>query len=200
MAKKVVAIVGPYRQGGATAQAVEAILAAAREQGAETKTIRLIDEPIEFCTNCRSCTQQPGLERGRCIHNDALETILAEAESADALVLASPVNYWNITAVSRRFLERLLGSAYWPWGGYSPAMRCKKPTRKAVLVSSCAMPLGWMIPALTGAPKALRIMAQSLGARPAARMWIGMTAEKQHPALASRHLKRAAKLGRSLVS
>ena len=30
-------------------------------------------------------------------------------ESASAVVLASPVNYYNVTAVYRRFLERTIG-------------------------------------------------------------------------------------------
>ena len=35
-------------------------------------------------------------------------------------MLASPVNFYNVTAIFRRFLERLLGFTYWPWGKAAP--------------------------------------------------------------------------------
>ncbi len=57
---KITAILGTYRKGGVIDSAVEEILAAAREAGAETAKIYLIDRHIEFCTNCRTCTQQEG--------------------------------------------------------------------------------------------------------------------------------------------
>lgn len=54
---KVLAIVGSYRKGGIIDTATDEILASAREEGAEAEKIYLIDKHIEFCTNCRSCTQ-----------------------------------------------------------------------------------------------------------------------------------------------
>lgn len=38
----------------------------------------------------------------------------AETDSADALVLASRVNVGTVTAVMKRFSERLVACAYWP--------------------------------------------------------------------------------------
>ena len=72
------------------------------------------------------------------------------------MVLASPVNYYNVTALFRRFQERLLGYIYWPWGQNGPTLRNKRQPRKAVLVASAGMP-GFLIPLATGAPRALRI-------------------------------------------
>src|ERR1700738_1470664 len=116
MCKKVVAIVGSYRKNGTIDTTVEAIMAGARERGARTHTVYLTEQHIEFCTNCRNCCQTAGPERGRCPQEDDLEDMLTEIEAADGLVLASPVNYSDVTAVFRRFLERLMGCAYWPWG------------------------------------------------------------------------------------
>ena len=198
MGKKVVAILGSYRKGGTTDTAVEAILQGAREKGAETHTIYLILEHLEFCTNCRRCTQEPGTERGKCPHQDALESILAEVEAADAIILGSPVNQGNITAISRLFLERLTGFAYWPWGQASPVARSKRSPRKAALVSSCAMP-GILLPLVTGAPWALRRTAQMLGAKPVGHMWIGLAAQRQHTELSERNRKRALEIGRRLA-
>jgi len=129
MAQKVVAIVGSYRKGGAIDSAVQAILAGAREHGAHTHAIYLTDQHLLFCTNCRRCTQAPGLQRGCCVQQDDLESILAEIDAADALVLGSPVNYWNATAIFRQFTERLLGATYWPWDRARPA--CARNTSPA---------------------------------------------------------------------
>ncbi len=195
---KVVAITGSYRKGGTTDQAVEAILAGAREKGAETGIIRLIEQPIEFCTNCRKCSQMPGTERSRCVLEDGLEAILRELEAADGLVLATPVNYYNATAVFRRFLERLLGCIYWPWGQNAPRPRNKLHPRKAVLVASSGMP-GFLIPLTTGTTKALRLAALSLGAKPIGHLWVGLAAGEPHSALSPRSLAQARRLGWKLA-
>jgi putative NADPH-quinone reductase len=198
MRRKVVGLVGSYRKGGTIDSAVEAILAGAREQGAETKTIYLREQHIEFCNNCRACTQQPGAERGKCLQEDDLESILTEIESAEAVVLGSPVNYYNLTALFRQFMERLLGYTYWPWGQAAPHTRNHMRPRKAILVASTAMP-GFCIPLFTGASKALQIAAGSLGARTVGKMWIGLSSREQHPTLSARNRARARRLGMKLA-
>lgn len=197
MAKKLVAVVGSYRKGGAVDTAVDAVLEGAQQNGADTSKIYLVDKNIEFCCNCRACTQAPGEQRGHCRIDDDLESILSELEAADAIVLAAPVNYWNVTAIFRRFLERLLGYAYWPWVKAAPVMRSKKLTRKAALISTSAMP-GFLIPWTTGAPKALTVAARSLGAKPVAKMWLGLVAKEQ-PEHSERTLHRARAIGMHLV-
>jgi FMN-dependent NADH-azoreductase len=174
------------------------VLEGAREKGAQTHIIYLRDEHIEFCTNCRQCTQKPGTERAQCIQQDDLEQILQEIEEADGIVLGSPVNYWNVTAIFRRFLERLAGLIYWPWGQNAPTQRSKLLPRKAVLVASSAMP-GFLIPIATGAAKALRITAKCLGAKPVGNLWIGLVSQEPQPQLSARTLKRARRMGWKLA-
>lgn len=198
MGHKIVAIVGSYRRGGTVDMAVEAILEGAREQGAQTHTIYLNDAHIEFCTNCRRCTQAPGVQRGQCVQKDDLQAILEEIDAADAIVLGSPVNCWNTTAIFRRFMERLLGNVYWPWGMNGPVPRDKQPKRRAVLVASSAAP-GFLIPVLTGAAKALRVSAEMLGAKTVAKLWIGLAAQKPHQPLSARTVQRARRIGARLV-
>jgi putative NADPH-quinone reductase len=197
MAKKVVAIVGSYRKGGTVDGAVDAVLAGARERGAETSKIFLLDQHIEYCRNCRACTQTEGEARGECAIHDDMAAILDEIDRADALILGSPVNFYNVTAVFRTFLERLLGCAYWPWGQWSPKPRSEKLPRKAVLISSSAAP-GIFLPFATGVPKALRVAANCLGARPVAKLWIGLVAQSAQPKLSERVLRRAHRIGAEL--
>jgi NAD(P)H-dependent FMN reductase len=199
MSGKVVAIVGSYRKGGTTDNAVEAILKGAREMGAETHTIYLTDQHIEFCFNCRQCMQTPGPERADCVQHDDLQPILAEIDGADAVVLGSPVNFGNVTAIFRRFMERLLGSAYWPWGQTTPKARVKNTTKRAALVASSAMP-GFLIPLATGTGYALRTTAKMLGAKPVASLWIGLAAGEQHHKIPARSLEQARRIGMKLAS
>jgi multimeric flavodoxin WrbA len=195
---KVVAVVGSYRKGGTTDEAVEAVLEGARENGAETVTFYLTDQHLEFCTNCRQCMLEPGLEPGKCVQKDDLEPILKEIESAQAVVLGSPVNFGNVTALFRKFMERLLGSSFWPWGQAAPRQRVKKAKRKAALVASSGMP-GFLIPLLTGTRYALRTTAKMLGANPVGSLWIGLAAGEPHHPLSKRDRERARRIGRKLT-
>jgi NAD(P)H-dependent FMN reductase len=181
-----------------TDAAVEEVLAGAREKGAETQKIYLSEHPIEFCTNCRQCTQADGPNRGKCSQEDGLALLLAEIDAADAVVLGSPVNCWNVTAIFRRFMERLLGYTYWPWGQPAPKLRSKFLTRKSILLATSAMP-GFLIPLATGAARALRGTAKMLGTRPVGKLWIGLASNRPHQELSARNREKARLLGRKLA-
>lgn len=198
MNAKIVAIVGSYRKDGVTERAVEAVLEGARAYGAETRKFLLRETYLEFCTNCRTCTQMPGKTRGRCTQQDGLEEILTAVEAADAVVLASPVNYYNATALFRRFLERLLGYVYWPWGKKIPELRTTRRPRKAVLVACSAAP-GFLIPLTTGAARALRMAAGMLGAKPVGHLWIGQISGEPIAPLPDRVRQRAFRLGSEIA-
>jgi len=197
MARKVVAIVGSYRKDGTVDTLVDAVLNGAREHGAETNKIYLIDRRIEFCRNCRTCTQKAATARGACVLRDDMQSILNEIESADVVVLGSPVNFYNVTAVFRAFLERLVGCVFWPWGQASPKTRSKELPRRAVLIASAAAP-GFLLPLATGAPRALRLAANCLGARPVARLWVGLAAQSATPHLSEHVLRSAHRIGQQV--
>jgi NAD(P)H-dependent FMN reductase len=198
MAKKILGIVGSYRKGGITDVLVSETLAAARDLGAQTEIVYLIDTHIEFCTNCRACTQPPGEEPGRCVHQDDLAALLEMWRTCDGLVIGSPVNFYNITAITRRFMERLICFAYWPWNQGGPRMRRPTLTRKAVLITSTAMP-GILGRFFTGGLKALRLIAKTLGAKPVATILVGLIAQDPHAKPPERALRQARAAGRKLV-
>jgi NAD(P)H-dependent FMN reductase len=198
MAKKIIALSGSYRRDGTIERAVDAILQAAAEKGAETEKIRLIESRIEFCRNCRKCTQLEGLQRGACVQPDDMEDILEKIEAADGLVLASPVNFFGVTAVTQRFVERLVCYAFWPWGKPGPALRRKDRGLKALLVTSSAMPasLGRLFTRSLGG---LKRAAQTLGAKPAGTLFIGTAALREKQDLPQAILDKARKLGYDLA-
>ena len=74
---KVVAILGTYRKGKFTDQIVDAVLSPIYEQGHEVEKIFLMDQHIEFCTNCRKCmNDDPSLRMGECVTKDDMKSIL----------------------------------------------------------------------------------------------------------------------------
>jgi putative NADPH-quinone reductase len=195
---KITAIVGTYRKGGVTDSAVDEILAAARQAGAETEKICLIDRHIEFCNNCRVCTQQEGKRRGVCRLDDEMAAILDTIERSDALVLASPMNFWTVTAVMKRFIERLVCFAYWPWGMHAPKTRDKRMPKQAVLVVSCAAP-ALLIRLLTRMVGLMKSCAALLGAKTVGMLLIGLVADEPKHELSDRVKRKARRLGNKLV-
>lgn len=196
-ARKIIAIIGSYRPGGTTDQLVETTLAAARAQGAVTETVWLSDLRMQHCANCRACMQAPGEARGRCVIADDVPALLERIDAADGVVLASPVNIGNVTAVTRIFMERCAGAAYWPWGRKAPRMRASAGTRPVVLISASAAP-AWMARLFMGAGAALRQLAAMLGLRPVGVVWQGGVNRDPMP-ISDSVRARALRLGRRLA-
>ncbi len=196
---KVLAIVGSYRKGGIIDTAVDEILSSAREEGAEIKKIYLIDQHIEFCTNCRTCTQKEGLKRGECVIDDDMSSILDEIEGSDAIILGSPMNFGTVTAVMKVFIERLVCLAYWPWGMNAPKVRNNRKHKHAVVVASAAAP-SLLARFSSRLVKLLKDAAGLLGARTKGVLFIGFAAKAKQQDIGERARKKARRLGKKLAS
>ena len=202
MAKRVLAILGTYRKGGISDQAVDEILRGAEDNGALTSKIYLIDGNIEFCVNCRKCTQDVDVKiRQRCVHDDELEGILEQIDAADGIVLACPTNFGRVTAVMKRFIERLVSYTYWAWDSKSfPKLRIQTLGKKGVTFTSTAAP-AFFGRFFMSAP--MRLMKQSLklvGAKTVDSVRFGLVADTIEHKLDEKQLKRAYKAGCKLVS
>jgi multimeric flavodoxin WrbA len=192
MSKKVIAIIGSYRRGGVSDQTVDAILEKVCQRGAETKKYYLTDVPIQFCTNCRICTKDdPAKARGGCVINDDMEKMLVEIDAADGIILASPINDWTVTAIMKRFLERLAVYSYWPWKQPWPKLRIKAKTKKAIIVTSSACPaiIGRFL--MPNARQVLKAMAKSVGAKVIKSLYFGMVCIEEKQRLNDRQLAAA---------
>lgn len=201
MSKYVVAVNGSYRPEGMTDTAVREFLRGAEEAGARTHTVTLRDRHIEFCTNCRACMQEPGPDRGKCPLRDDMDVILDELDRADLIVLASPVNFYHVTAVFKRFMERLVGYAYWPWGAKTgPVIRKKGVFRKAVVITSSGAPA--FIGRLFYRPVfgAFKMTAKTLGAKVVKTLYSGMVPVSAGDKLPDNRQNRAYTLGKKIAS
>jgi multimeric flavodoxin WrbA len=204
---KILAINGSYRRGGITDQLVEAVLEAAKADGAGAERVHLIDERIAFCRNCRACAAEPlesAAVRGACQLDDAMAALLARIDAADGLVLAAPTNFGSVTAVTKRSMERLICYAYWPWGQPAPKLQRylvegkKRSRRPAVLVTSSAAP-SVMARFLGNTLKELKQTAEVLGTEPVGSLWAGLSAQQSEQSIQPGARRRAARLGRKLV-
>ncbi|HOO71410.1 MAG TPA: flavodoxin family protein [Spirochaetota bacterium] len=141
MSYKIIAILGSYRRGGIIHQAVDVILDAAQNNGVNVEKIDLLDADISFCTNCRACMQEgPEETRGKCVISDDMPGILDKLDSADAIILASPINMYSPTALMKRFMERLAPYAYWPWEVPYPKTRKGIKQKKIIIITSSGAP------------------------------------------------------------
>jgi len=199
VAKKIIAVVGTYRKGKTIDTAVDELLAAARQRDCQTEKVYLLDKHIEFCTNCRSCTQRSGAARGDCVINDDVSEILNKIDSADGIVLAAPVNWFNVTAVMKRFIERLLPYGYWPWGTCIPKNRVKKLTKKAVVITSSAAPAWIGRIFFRGSLFVLRTAAMCVGARVTKKIYIGLAAKTKDQPLLEKYKKQLHNAGQFLA-
>lgn len=182
---RLLAINGSYRENGAIDQAVSAAAQAATAAGATVEIIALREVPIEFCLNCRHCTQQPGDAPGECVHEDRMRELVEKIEAADGYILASPTNFYAVTAIFKRFMERLVVYAWWPWGAHAPKFRKRAHDKKAILIASSAAP-GPMGRLFYTTLKQLRQTARTIGAKPAGSVFIGSMSQQEHPVLPDR--------------
>jgi multimeric flavodoxin WrbA len=179
---RLLAVNGSYRENGAIDQAVEVAVQQAAEAGATVEVILLRDFAIGFCTNCRHCTQVPGDAPGECVQQDRMRDLVEKIERADAYILAAPTNFSSVTAIFKRFMERLVCYAYWPWGSHAPDFRKKNSTKRAMLIASSAAPglLGRLSYATL---KQLKMTAKTIGAKPVGSVSIGLMSRDVHPEL-----------------
>lgn len=199
--KKIVAVVGTYRPGHVIDSAVNELLAGAEKSGVQTEKITLLDKHIEFCTNCRACSQNPGTERGICPIEDDMAGILDALETADGIVFASPINFGTVTALMKQFIERFICYGYWPWGiKKAPAIRIQLCTKPAVLITSSmcpAFPGRWL---MTNSLKTMKAAARCLGAKPIGKLYFGMVAIHAEDGLDRKQSLKAFKMGQRLAS
>ncbi|MBT8441608.1 MAG: flavodoxin family protein [Gammaproteobacteria bacterium] len=196
---RILAINGSYRDDGITDQALAVAVEALQSSGVDVETVLLREQHIEFCLNCRACTQEPGEKPGHCVLDDGMHGLIGKIEQADAYILAAPTNFGSVTAVFKRFMERLIVYGHWPWGTPAPKMRkAKAPKKKALLISSCAAP-GFLGRLLYNTPKQLKIAAQTIGAEPVGMITTGLISQEADAKLPDKTRQRVKTLATRLT-
>lgn len=126
---------------------------------------------------------------------------MRQIDEADDIVLASPTNFLNVTAVTRRFIERLLPYAYWPWGAKrGPKLRIEKPDKKAVIVTASACPAFIARILIRGPLRALKIAARCMGAKVVQSLYFGAVAQSPDATLDDKSRTKAYRAGEKLAA
>ena len=98
---KVLGIAGSPRSGGNTDQLLAELMRGAASQGATVRTLFLSDLRITPCLHCDSC-----FKKGECKLGDDMQIVYRELESADRIVLASPIHFMGVTAQMKAMIDR----------------------------------------------------------------------------------------------
>ena len=128
--KNILALYGSPRKHGNTSMLLEQAVKGAAEGGAAVEKIFLRDLSISPCMEIYACR-----ETGRCAIRDDFDFLQDKLMSCDALMLASPIFFYTVSAHTKIFMDRC--QAFWskkylidkaPFG-------LRAPTRKALFVS-----------------------------------------------------------------
>lgn len=114
MAKEILILTGSPRKNGNSDMLADAFMKGAQEKGHIVNKIRVANLNISGCTACELCWTGDGA----CIQNDDMAEIEPLLESADMILLVSPLYFFGISAQLKAVVDRLC--AYCVGG-------CKKP-------------------------------------------------------------------------
>ncbi len=102
---KVLAINGSPRRNGNTSLALDEMKKVFEEEGIEFEVIQIGNKDIRGCIACNQCAKN-----GKCVFDDVVNELAPKFESADGLVVASPVYYASANATLIACLDRLFYS------------------------------------------------------------------------------------------
>lgn len=101
---RVVAVNGSARKGGNTSLLVEAVFAPLQAAGIECEQIELAGQRVQGCTACRMCYEK----KDRACHGrkDFGNEVIEKLADADAIILASPVYFADVSAEMKAIIDR----------------------------------------------------------------------------------------------
>ena len=113
MSYKVIVLNGSPKANGCTAEALNEIIHTLQGEGIETELIQIGNKEIRGCTACHYCSTHDG-----CVFDDIVNETAAKFETADGLIVGSPVYYASPNGAVLAFMDRLFYST-----GFSKQMK-----------------------------------------------------------------------------
>ena len=104
---KVLILNGSPRSHGCTARALEEVEKTLHEEGIETETVLVGNKDIRGCIACRSCAST-----GKCVFDDIVNEIAPKFESADGIIIGTPIYYAGSNGTILSLLDRLFFSTH----------------------------------------------------------------------------------------
>jgi len=103
-AKKILVFKGSPRKRGNSATLAEELVRGARAKGAAVECFYLHGMDIRPCTACDACQKNTALN---CVIDDDMVGLYPKVRAADALVIASPIYWFTLSAQTKLFIDRL---------------------------------------------------------------------------------------------
>ena len=100
---KMLIVSGSPRRSGNCSVLIDAFCRGASASGHAIDVVRLHDLVIRPCAACRSCKAADELD---CVINDDMRPLYEKVRNAEALVIASPIYWWSLSAQTKLFLDR----------------------------------------------------------------------------------------------
>jgi len=113
---KVIVVLGSRNPQGQTARAANALLEGVIEGGGQGEQAFLPPLKIERCRQCEDSGWGICRSEGRCTIDDDFASLVARIREADAVVLATPVYFSDLSESMRAFLDRLRRTCMHPAG------------------------------------------------------------------------------------
>lgn len=120
MGESVLCILSNLRQNSDSGLLAEAVLKGATEHGGKVEIVRLAERNINPCHSCLVCTR---FDRG-CAQHDGMTDLYPLIASADALIMAAPIYYFNMSDQLKAFIDRRITADV---GGGKRSLRGRKP-------------------------------------------------------------------------
>jgi multimeric flavodoxin WrbA len=102
---RILAVLGSPRKGGNTEILMDEILKGAEAKGHAAERLRLYDNEILPCLDCRACKREAS--GYNCALSDDMEGIYAKLEKADLIIFGTPIYWYGPTAKMKLFIDRL---------------------------------------------------------------------------------------------
>jgi multimeric flavodoxin WrbA len=103
MQSKVLIAIGSPRKRGNSATLAAQVAAGARAAGADVQMVYLHDLDIHACRACEACHKEPD---ARCAIDDDMQSLYPVLREADAVVIASPIYWFTLSAQTKLFVDR----------------------------------------------------------------------------------------------
>jgi multimeric flavodoxin WrbA len=99
--KRVLVLKGSPRKKGNSATLADQVAAGATEGGATVESFDLHDMNIRPCDGCDFCQGS-----GECVINDDMQLLYPRLRKADAIVIASPIYWFTVSAQTKLCMDR----------------------------------------------------------------------------------------------
>ena len=101
MIKKILIVSSSLRSGSNSEILAHEAEKGAKDAGNEVEFINLKGKEIKFCIGCLSCQQTH-----KCVLKDDMADLIGKVQSADAIIFATPIYYYEMSGQLKTFLDR----------------------------------------------------------------------------------------------